>query len=143
MGGGKYYYYRCLGTESHRHNGQAICDNRSVKGRELEARVWSEVCELLRDPSRLVQELERRQQQPADSGELSVLQRRVDDLRGRLDRLIDAALHHSAPPTIAKLPLWQACVGVWKTVIVGRILLLALSIYRSKSKSGYQRQRKP
>jgi site-specific DNA recombinase len=90
MGGGKYYYYRCLGTESHRHNGQAICDNRSVKGRELEARVWSEVCELLRDPSRLVQELERRQQQPADSGELSVLQRRVDDLRGRLDRLIDA-----------------------------------------------------
>jgi len=87
---GKYRYYRCLGTEAHRHGGQKICDNGSVKAPELEARVWSEVCELLRDPSRLVQELERRQQQPSDSDELGALQRRVDELGGRLDRLIDA-----------------------------------------------------
>jgi site-specific DNA recombinase len=87
---GKYRYYRCLGTESHRHQGKKICDNGSVKGQELEARVWSEVCELLRDPARLVQELERRQQQSSDSDELLALQRRIDELRGRLDRLIDA-----------------------------------------------------
>ena len=90
VSGGKYRYYRCLGTESHRHQGQKICDNGSVKAPELEARVWSEVCELLRDPARLVQELERRKQQSSDSDELLAMQRRVDELRGRLDRLIDA-----------------------------------------------------
>ena len=55
--------------------------------------MWSEVCELLRDPARLVQELERRQQQPADSDELTVNQKQIAELRGRLDRLIDAYTH--------------------------------------------------
>lgn len=88
---GKYLYYRCIGTDRYRLGEKTICDNTSVKGRELESRVWSEVCQLLRDPQRLTAELERRREsEPQSSSQLLEMQRRVQDLRGRLDRLIDA-----------------------------------------------------
>ena len=89
-GGGKYFYYRCIGTDKHRRGGSAVCDNSSVKGDEVESLVWSEVCALLRDPERLQTELERRGNEPgASSEQLKVLEKTVSDLRKRLDRLID------------------------------------------------------
>ena len=52
--------------------------------------VWSEVCKLLRDPTRLRSELERRRDEPnATSEQLKRLEKTVSDLRSRLDRLID------------------------------------------------------
>lgn len=90
MGDGKYFYYRCIGTEKHRHAGQAICDNGSVKGKELERAVWSELVNLLNEPSRLQAELERRRADQRPNDRLQRQQREVEDLRGRLDRLIDA-----------------------------------------------------
>ena len=90
MGGGKYFYYRCIGTDKYRRHGSEICDNSSVKGDEVESLVWSEVCKLLRDPDRLRSELNRRREEPnATSEQLKVLEKTVSDLRGRLDRLID------------------------------------------------------
>ena len=89
--GGKYIYYRCIGTDRYRRGGKAICNNRSVKGVPVEERVWAELCKLLQDPSRLQAELHRRRsEESVASNEVPETQRRIDDLRGRLDRLIDA-----------------------------------------------------
>lgn len=89
-GGAKHFYYRCISTDKHRHQGTPKCDNRSVNGDEVEILVWSEVCKLLRDPARLRSELERRRDEPSVTTEqLTKLEKTVSELRGRLDRLID------------------------------------------------------
>ncbi len=89
-GGGKYFYYRCIGTDRYRYRDGQICNNTSVKGVEVEQLVWSEVCNLLRDPERLKTELERRRNEPNTTTEqLTTLEKTVVDLRHRLDRLID------------------------------------------------------
>ncbi len=86
-----YFYYRCIGGDKYRRPDAELCRNRSLLGRELEAKVWSEVCALLRDPSRLERELARRREESQKSpSELMESERRLKDLRGRLDRLIDA-----------------------------------------------------
>ena len=87
----EYFYYRCTGSEGYRHGGQAICDNLAVSGDQLEAYVWSDVCRLLQDPASMSEELARRQNESTvDSSSLQELSRRVEHVRGRLDRLIDA-----------------------------------------------------
>ena len=89
-GGSKYFYYRCIGADKYRRQGEAICDNTSVKGNELEFLVWSEVCKLLQDPARLRLELERRRSEPrATSNQVESLEKAVSELRKRLDLLID------------------------------------------------------
>lgn len=90
-GSSRYPYYRCIGTDRYRHGGQAICDNVSVAAAELEQRVWSDLCNLLRDPDRLQTELARRQADaPELSDSVSKQEIAVKNLRSRLDRLIDA-----------------------------------------------------
>ena len=88
-------YYRCIGTDKYRRGGTSICDNTSVKGEPLESHVWSDLCRLLRDPRRLQDELARHQTDAPDgctnNGDaLAKQQLRVQDLRVRLDRMIDA-----------------------------------------------------
>ncbi len=91
VGGRKPSYYRCIGTDKRRHNGKAICNNTSAKGEELESVVWSELCSLLENPGRLQAELDRRRkEQKTPNADLKKRQREVNQLRGRLDRLIDA-----------------------------------------------------
>ena len=87
----EYFYYRCIGTDKYRYEDHAICSNKAVRGDHLETQVWSEVCQVLQDPRRLFAELQRRQSEPADKQpDLQSLQRRIDQVRRRLDRLIDA-----------------------------------------------------
>ena len=87
----EYFYYRCTGSEGYRHGGQAICDNLAVSGDQLEAYVWSDVCRLLQDPASMSEEIARRQSESTvDSSSVQELSRRVEHVRGRLDRLIDA-----------------------------------------------------
>jgi site-specific DNA recombinase len=89
--GRRYHYYRCIGTDRYRRAGKTICDNSSVKGIALESRVWSDVCDLLRDPDRLRAELDRRQSSaPESSAAISKQESQVADLRARLNRMIDA-----------------------------------------------------
>lgn len=89
-GGGKYSDYSCIGTDKYRRRNNAVCDNSSIKSAEIESLVWSEICQLLRDPNRLRMELERRREEPNSIIEqLVLLDKIVNDLRGRLDRLID------------------------------------------------------
>jgi site-specific DNA recombinase len=91
QGGSQYHYYRCIGTDKHRRAGRNICDNASARGEPLESRVWLDVCNLLRDPDRLQAELDRRQSNTTESSaSLTTQQSQVDEMRGRIDRMIDA-----------------------------------------------------
>lgn len=89
-GGRRHHYYRCIGTDRYRRAGKTICNNSSVKGDALELRVWSDVCDLLRDPTRLQEELVRRQQvAPEQSSSVAKQQSMVDQLHNRIERMID------------------------------------------------------
>ena len=91
MGRGKYTYYRCVGGDKYRHLRQPVCDNLPLHAAPLENRVWEELCQLLRNPERLREELARRRaDNPEQSPKLQELEKRVATLRGRIDRLIDA-----------------------------------------------------
>jgi len=89
-------YYRCLGTDRHRRSKPEsesikICSNTSVKGPELEAQVWAELCKVLSQPERLADELQRRREaEPKTESQVDKQRQRVKQLRDRLDRLIDA-----------------------------------------------------
>lgn len=86
-----YFYYRCIGTDRYRRGDQAICDSTPVNGERLEEMVWAEVTGLLKEPARLRAELARRQTDSASSeSNLQELSRRVNQVRSRMDRLIDA-----------------------------------------------------
>ena len=90
-GSERYRYYRCIGTDRFRRAGKTICDNGSVKADALEQQVWLDVCDLLRDPGRLQAELQRRQSAaPAHSDTNEKRQASVDQLRDRINRMIDA-----------------------------------------------------
>ena len=57
-----YAYYRCIGSDAYRFGGQRLCYNTQVRTDRLEQAVWQEVCRLLEDPQRLVDEYQRRLQ---------------------------------------------------------------------------------
>lgn len=86
------YYYRCIGGDSYRQRNSAhpLCKNPPAKGEALEEMVWTDVCQLLSEPARLREELERRRVQTNDAPEVvNELEATVEQLRKRLDRLID------------------------------------------------------
>lgn len=56
----KIYYYRCLGSDAWRYQGQARCSAKPIRLDLLEDTVWSEVARLLEDPSLIHAELTRR-----------------------------------------------------------------------------------
>ncbi len=90
--GTNYLYYRCIGADKYRQkNRTAICTNTAVPGVELENLVWSELCMLLTDPSRLRSELTRRQaERQTPTKELQQREQQVTRWRTAIDRLIDA-----------------------------------------------------
>jgi site-specific DNA recombinase len=88
--GTEYVYYRCLGTDRYRHDGDRICTNASLNGR-IEKAVWSDVCALLREPERLRQEFAARLNRPAhENAEVARLQQAIAQQKRRIARLIDA-----------------------------------------------------
>ena len=87
----KIYYYRCLGSDAWRYQGQARCSARPIRQDLLEDTVWREVARLLEDPTLIQVELTRRleaaqtahpakQHQDRISRELVQLQRRAERL---------------------------------------------------------------
>ena len=90
-GSAPYSYYRCLGTDKYRHDGEAICSNGSLNGDHLEPAVWSDVCSLLNDPERLRRECQRRlDQSPGEDVAMPHLEKSLAQLKRRVGRLIDA-----------------------------------------------------
>src|SRR5918911_1017715 len=88
-----YHYYRCCGTEKNRFHGQRRCDARIVRMEQLDAAVWSEVCQLLEDPCRVLQEYQRRLAAAQTSPrrlELDAVERQLSKVRGGIGRLIDS-----------------------------------------------------
>src|SRR5512134_1348979 len=57
---GQWRYYRCCGTDRSRFHGAFRCDARLVATEPLDEAVWSEVCRLLGNPARVVEEYQRR-----------------------------------------------------------------------------------
>lgn len=87
----RYVYYRCLGTDKHRHGGETICRNKSVNGIALETAVWRDVCGLLQDPARLQRELKRRLERgPNEPVGFSQREESISKLKRRMARLLDA-----------------------------------------------------
>jgi site-specific DNA recombinase len=86
----EYVYYRCIGTDRYRHDGDRICTNKSVQGR-IENAVWSDLCSLLREPERLRREFEARLERPVhDNAEVARLEQSIAQQKRRIARLIDA-----------------------------------------------------
>jgi len=56
----RYLYYRCAGVFLSKYYDAKLCDNKSVRADMLETAVWEEVKELLKNPSRLLEEYQRR-----------------------------------------------------------------------------------
>jgi site-specific DNA recombinase len=85
----RYVYYRCLGTDKYRNAGETLCTNAAVAA-ALEDEVWSDVCDLLRQPERLQHELHRRLDQPrAEAPNRAQLRESLTQLRRQVARLID------------------------------------------------------
>ena len=87
----KIYYYRCLGSDAWRYQGQARCSAQAIRLDLLEDTVWAEVARLLEDPALIQAELTRRveaartshpakQHQDRIARELLQAQRRVERL---------------------------------------------------------------
>jgi site-specific DNA recombinase len=104
-------YYRCSGTDRNRFHGQFRCDARLLALEPLEAAVWDEVCRLLRDPARVVEEYRRRLDALSCGPrrhELDIMARQGDKLRHALGRLIDGYTEgliakHEFEPRIAEM----------------------------------------
>jgi site-specific DNA recombinase len=90
--GGRYPYYRCLGTDAYRFGGQRMCRNKTIPAAALEAAVWNDVRDVLRDPDAVRKEYERRlhENAPDDTIASEQLKRQMKSTRHTISRLIDA-----------------------------------------------------
>jgi site-specific DNA recombinase len=84
-----YGYYRCIGKDRRRGDGQRICQTPSVSLRDLERAVWSDVRALLADPARVQAEHERRLAEDAPHPARAQLQKRIQRTQQGITRLID------------------------------------------------------
>jgi site-specific DNA recombinase len=88
-----YGAYRCIGSDGHRFDGQAVCANRPVRSDRLERAVWAQIEVVLNDPERVAHEYRRRltelvAEDRADA-DVREVERRIGALRRGVGRLID------------------------------------------------------
>ena len=85
-----YRYYRCTGSDGYRFGGERICSNGQIQAEFLEAAVWREVCDLLKNPEKLEREFKEGGEADASLQNAEALK----DLRLKqqhaLERLIDS-----------------------------------------------------
>jgi site-specific DNA recombinase len=87
----RYAYYRCTGTRLKDSQGDQLCRCVSLKAAVLEEAVWTDVCMLLENPSRIEAEFERRLK--SDTGKSTShehIEARLRKLERGAARLIDA-----------------------------------------------------
>jgi site-specific DNA recombinase len=85
-----YRYYRCSGTDGYRFGGERICTSRQIQAESLEAAVWREVCDLLRNPEKLEQDLKENNNALASLETAEVLKAQRLKQQHALERLIDS-----------------------------------------------------
>lgn len=90
----RYAYYRCVGTDGYRFGGERVCTNGQIRVDQLDSYVWESVCQVLKEPERVLSEWTRRGQQ---DGEMARLAAQRDEARAvvaglerSLGRLLDA-----------------------------------------------------
>jgi site-specific DNA recombinase len=90
----KIYYYRCLGSDAWRYQGQARCSARAIRLDLLEHTVWSEIARLLEDPALIQAEMSRRVEAARTSHPAKHHQDRVTrellQVERRVERLLTA-----------------------------------------------------
>jgi site-specific DNA recombinase len=85
-----YAYYRCVGTDAYRFGGKPVCHNKQVRTDKLDEVVWNDACELLRHPTLLRKEYERRLAAPGSSDGEQSLTKQIGHAQRTVNRLIDA-----------------------------------------------------
>ena len=90
--GAQAVYYRCAGTDGDRYGGKRICSNNQIRGAALEAAVWNDVVQLLRNPDAVRKEYERRLQERTSDGPTAneQLSCQIQRSQRAMSRLIDA-----------------------------------------------------
>jgi site-specific DNA recombinase len=87
-------YYRCVGADSYRFQGQALCCNLPVRADQLEEIVWDRVKALLQEPERVADEYKRRLAQTAagdeEPEEVARVEKQIASVRRGIERLIDS-----------------------------------------------------
>jgi site-specific DNA recombinase len=86
----RYGYYRCIGSDTHRFEGQRVCSNKPIRINRLDEAVWQDVCLLLKNPSRITQEYERRLHRGGHKDYVDQLEALAQTVKRGLGRLIDA-----------------------------------------------------
>jgi site-specific DNA recombinase len=88
-----YGAYRCIGSDGHRFDGQAVCANRPVRSDRLERVVWAHIEAVLNDPQRIAHEYRRRLTELASDhqpdADVAEVECRIGALRRGVGRLID------------------------------------------------------
>jgi site-specific DNA recombinase len=85
-----YRYYRCTGTDGYRFGRERICTNRQIQAEFLEAAVWREVCDLLRNPEKLEREFQEDSKAVASLQNAEALKAQRLKQQHALERLIDS-----------------------------------------------------
>ena len=88
-----YAYYRCIGNDAYRFGGHRLCHNKQVRTDLVDLAVWTEVRTLLEQPERLLQEYQRRLQDPSQETQrtaLATVETQLRKLRQGIGRLIDS-----------------------------------------------------
>ena len=85
-----YEYYRCIGSDAYRFDGQRVCRNKTIRVDRLDEAVWLDVCSLLKDPNRITQEYERRLHRGDQKDRREQLETIAKNIKRGIGRLIDA-----------------------------------------------------
>lgn len=85
-----FIYYRCSGTDGYRFGGERICDNWQIQGNFIESAVWTEVCELLRNPQRLERQRQQKLEAVPTPENPEILTAQLKKLQRGMERLIDS-----------------------------------------------------
>jgi site-specific DNA recombinase len=89
----EYAYYRCIGADAYRFGGERLCYNPQVRTDRLDAAVWQEVRQVLKEPERLTQEYQRRMASAAANprqADLDMIAAQLRKLQQGMGRLIDS-----------------------------------------------------
>ncbi len=91
---GKFYYYRCLGSDAYRYENGKKCNCRPLRQDYLDEIVWQKVLELLQDPGLIQKEIDKRIKETKKSNPLmdqkTVLLKQKSKLSRAMDKLLDA-----------------------------------------------------
>jgi site-specific DNA recombinase len=89
-----YTYYRCCSSDVRRAEGLRVCTNTPLRTDLLDAAVWQEVENVLRDPARIAAEYERRlevaRRSDPEGLNLTAVETQLSKLRRGMGRLIDS-----------------------------------------------------